>query len=229
MNRVALLSLAAVAAATLCLSAPAEAQQRMRKVGSEKVRWYKHPPEYQIIDDRPVIKDFREAPASAPMIDLPPGPQGYGGGVRGGGAGSMPGDEGGGTLPAGGMPLGGGSEPGYRTDNPMMGPSALPKADFGHAQTNIPARGMGPRGPLPGGYTTNRLAGKLMPIAQQPVPNMLGNNNGMGRPATSMRARPAAPVAASYGGGYGAPSGGASYGGNGASTSVRATLLKQVK
>jgi hypothetical protein len=206
------------------VAAPANAQS-INKNAKEKVRWYTAPREIQIIDDRPVVKDFREAPAAAQSIQLPPGPQ-SGGGYGGGGGGAMGGDDGG-TLPAGGMPMGGGG-PGYRTDAPG-GPVGLPKADFGHAQTNIPARGMGPRGPLPGGYTTNRLAGKMMPWSPgQGVNPNVGRSMGGSRPVARQAAAPAATYAAP-GGGYGPSVGGGSYGGGGSSTSVSAKLLKKIK
>lgn len=203
-------------------AAPADAQTINAKA-KQKATWYNAPREIQIIDERPVIKDFREAPAAGQQIQLPPGP-GAGGGYGGGGGGALGGDDGG-VIPAGGMPIGGGGgSPGYRTDGPGAG---LPKADFGHAQTNIPARGLGPRGPLPGGYSTNRLAGKMMPW--QPGQ---GVNPNVGR-SMSRAAAPAQAVApaATYnpGGGYGPSVGGGSYGGGGSSTSVSARLLKKIK
>lgn len=203
--------------------APANAQNINTKA-KEKVRWYNAPREIQIIDDRPIVKDFREAPSAPQQIQLPPGPQAYGG-VGGGGGGAMGGDDGG-TLPAGGMPLGNGGGPGYRTDSPS-GPVGLPHADFGHAQTNIPARGLGPRTPLANGTTTNRLAGKMMPWSpgQGVNPNV----------APAARRAAASPKyvapAASYNpaGGYGPSVGGGNYGGGGSSTSVSAKLLRKIK
>lgn len=222
MSKLGLLActLGLLAAATV---APADAQTVNSKA-RQKASWYNAPHEIQIIDERPVIKDFREAPAAGQQIQLPPGP-GAGGGYGGGGGGALGGDDGG-TIPAGGIPIGGpGAGPGYRTDGPGAG---LPKADFGHAQTNIPARGLGPKGPLPGGYSSNQLAGRLKPW--QPGQ---GVNPNVGRAAPrSGGYTPAAPQAASYspGGGYG-PSvgGGNSYGGGGSSTSVSAKLLRKVK
>lgn len=223
MSKFALLAMTLGMVAAVAV-APADAQNAVNAKAREKVRWYNAPREIQIIDDRPVVKDFREAPSAPQSIQLPPGPGAYGG-VGGGGGGAMGGDDGG-VLPAGGMPMGGGG-PGYRTDSPS-GPVGLPKADFGHQASNIPARGLGPRGPLPGGQTTNRLAGRMMPWS----PGQ-GVNPNVGRSAAGAR-RPvqaAAPAAASYnpGGGYGPSVGGGSYGGSGSSTSVSARLLKKIK
>lgn len=208
--------------------APADAQgNSVNAKAKDKVRWYNAPREFQIIDDRPVIKDFREAPSSGQQIQLPPGPQAFGG-MGGGGGGAMGGDDGG-TLPSGGMPLGGGGQPAYRTGGPMDPMGGLPKADFGHRPSNIPAGGMGPKGPLPGGFTTNRLAGKMMPWSpgQGVNPNVgrMAGNRGAARPVQ------AAAPAATYNpaGGYGPSVGGGSYGGGGSSTSVSARLLKKIK
>src|SRR4029450_7946953 len=69
-------------------SSPADAQ-RIKKDSLEKTRWHNAPREFQIIDDRPIIRDFREAPAEAGTIELPPAPTGGGGGSGGGVGGSM--------------------------------------------------------------------------------------------------------------------------------------------
>jgi hypothetical protein len=222
MSKLGLLActLGLLAAATV---APADAQTVNSKA-RQKATWYTAPHELQIIDERPVIKDFREAPAAGQQVQLPPGPN-SGGGYGGGGGGAMGGDDGG-TIPAGGIPIGGPNQ-GYRTDSPG-GPLGLPKADFGHAQTNIPARGMGPKGPLPGGYSSNQLMGKMKPW----TPGQ-GVNPNVGRPMAGRGSAPAqvAAPAAQYnpGGGYGPSVGGGSYGGGGSSTSVSARLLKKIK
>jgi hypothetical protein len=39
--------------------------------------FYQAPREMQIIDDRPVIRDFREAPVMPEQVQLPPAPAGY--------------------------------------------------------------------------------------------------------------------------------------------------------
>jgi hypothetical protein len=97
------LSLSCLAA--LSSAAPAWAQT-VNKNATEKSTWHTAPREIQIIDDRPIIRDFREAPAMPQQIQLPPGPVGSGGGYGGNGAGALAGGPGS-TLPAGGMPLGG--------------------------------------------------------------------------------------------------------------------------
>jgi hypothetical protein len=217
-SRLGLLALTIGMAAAL--ATPAHAQTINSKA-KEKVRWYNAPREVQIIDDRPIVKDFREAPSAPSSIQLPPGPQGAAG-FGGGGAGALGGD-GGDTLPAGGMPIGGGG-PGYRTD-PGSGPVALPKADFGHQPSNIPARGMGPKGPLPGGFTTG-IHGKVAPWNAAPPQTVSQAVRGR---SSAMPQRPV--QTASYsapGGGYG-PSVGTASGAGGATTNVSARLLKKVK
>jgi hypothetical protein len=166
-TKVATIAIVISGIAACLIGAPAKAQQypqaangpRIRKDAREKVDYYHAPREIQIIDDRPVVRDFREAPQQEEGIDLPPGPSGNGGGSGGPGGGSM---DGGGpsTIPSGGMHLpGNGREPGYRT--PPGEGVPLPKSGFGR-DTNIPARGMGPRESLPDGTSTNRLMGKMM-------------------------------------------------------------------
>ena len=66
---------------------PANAQ-KVHKKHLEKARWHNAPRQFQIIDDRPIIKDFREAPAQAEHITMPPPPRGFHGGGRGGGSGA---------------------------------------------------------------------------------------------------------------------------------------------
>src|SRR5262249_27151236 len=115
-----------------------------------------------------------------------------------------------------------GTDPGYRTPQGMGLP--LPKSGFGR-DTNIPARGMGPRGALPDASSTNRLMGKMMnpsvatgqsaghPRFMQVNPNRTVGNS-------------PAPVA-TYSGGYGQGSGAAT-GGSASRTEglVRGSLLK---
>ncbi len=60
------------------------AQNTMSDKAMEKSRFYTAPREYQIIDDRPVVRDFREAPATGSQIGIPNGP---GGGPGAGGMG----------------------------------------------------------------------------------------------------------------------------------------------
>jgi hypothetical protein len=206
------------------VATPANAQANNGQVNPkarQKATWYVAPHEIQIIDDRPVIKDFREAPAAPQNIQLPPGPQ-AGAGFSGGGGGAM-GDDGG-TMPNNQAAGPSGGQPAYRTDSPG-GPLGLPKADFGHQASNIPARGMGPKGPLPGGFTTGVHAKMGAPIAPSGPPAMAANRVAGHSPG----AMPAPKPIASYGGGYGPSVGGGSGGGMSTSSDVRGKLLRGVK
>src|SRR4029453_7888971 len=163
-------------------SSPADAQ-RIKKDSLEKTRWHNAPREFQIIDDRPIIRDFREAPAEHGTLELPPAPTGGGGGSGGGGGGAMGGAPS--SLPAGGLQLGGPNQ-GFRSAPAGMG--SLPKSGFG--ATNIPARGMAPKSALPSGSSTNRLMGKM---------NTPTRGAGAGAPAGGMSrpmaaSRPSAPA-----------------------------------
>lgn len=209
--------------AAICLAPEAGAQQVNSKA-RQKASWYNAPREIQIIDERPVVRDFREAPGQADMIQLPPGPQGFGGPGGGGGAGAM-GDGGGGepVLPAGGMPIGNGGGPGYR-NAPQSG-IPLDKVGFTRSPSNIPAGGIKPKGVLPNGQTTGVHGSLMTPIAKQAVPGSgAGNRAAMGMPARQAAAAPAA----SYGN-YTSPSGGSSSSGMGSSTAVRGVLLNRLK
>jgi hypothetical protein len=195
----------------LSVSSPAQAQ-RINQKSLEKTRWHNAPREFQILDERPVIRDFREAPAAEATIEIPPGPQASGTGGGGGGAMSIPA-----SIPAGGLQLGGPNQ-GFRSAPAGLG--SLPKSGF--SGTNIPARGFAPKG-LQNGNSTNRLMGKMMPQ---------GNGAGAGAPRgmspSSGRSAGYSPApAASYSGGYGSGSGNAS-GGSASRTEsmVRGTLLR---
>jgi hypothetical protein len=194
------------------------AQQQIKTNALEKVHSYQAPREIQILDERPVVKDFREAPQAAGTIDLPPGPQGSGGGYGGPGAGAA-GDPGS-SLPSGGLQLGGPNQ-GYRSAPQELVP--LPKSGFG-GPSNIPARGLGPKGPLPG--VTQGVLGKLL-NAQKPTGAGAGSPNGIGNRARSA-GNTARPAPAAYSGGYGQGSG-SGFGGNSSRTEtmVRGSLLKQ--
>ncbi len=209
--------------ATFVVPAPALAQtQTVNPKARQKANWYVAPHEIQIIDDRPVVKDFREAPQAPAGLQLPPGPQGAPG-FSGGGSGALPDDSG--TMPFN-QPAGpNGGQPGYRTDSPG-GPLGLPKADFGHQPSNIPSRGMGPKGPLPGGFTTGVHAKMGAPIAPAGAPPLTAQRVAGHTPGAS---GPAARPVASYGGGYGPSVGGGSGGGMSTSADVRGKLLRQVK
>jgi hypothetical protein len=107
----------------LCSETRAFAQQ-VNKKALEKANWYTSPREFQIIDDRPVVKDFREGPQQTQTVDVGGGPAGAGGN---------------GNIPAGGMHFG---KPSVRTES-----SGLPRSSFG---SNIPAGGVGSSSALPG-------------------------------------------------------------------------------
>lgn len=173
--------------------APANAQQsQVNQKAKQKADFYNAPRRIQIVDERPIISDFREAPQAPQMIQLPPPPQGFGGAGGGQGGGALPGDGGGGApTPVMQLPAGEGIAP-YRTPNNPMG--ALPKSGFG--PTNIPARGMGPRVALPGGTTTGVHGAVNWQRPQQAI-GQRGGPTANSAPA----ARAMAP-AASYGNNY---------------------------
>lgn len=222
------LTLATAAAATaVAVSSPASAQGfKIDQKKLDRATFYSSPRQFQILDERPIIKDFREAPSAPQQIELPPGPQGFGSGGGGGGAGALPGGGpggGGGSAP---MQLGGPViQP--RTSNPMMpnAAGALPKSGFG--PSNIPARGMGPRGALPDATSTNRLMGRMMtPVKKQGL--AVGAPRGLTPTRGPSNGNYSGPPVASYSGGYGTGSG-SGYGGSASSTttSVRGSLLKK--
>jgi hypothetical protein len=203
MNKFAMVAFGAGAALLSSLS-PAYAD-RINVNTMEKARWYSAPREIQIIDEQPVVRDFREAPQQQRSIELPNGPAGNSGVIDG-------------------MHIGGG--PGYRTPY-SSGPVGLPKADFGHASSNIPASLMSPRKGLPNGTTARQMS---TPMA---APKVAGRSGPM--PPTAARtpapARPAAPTSvmtyAPNGGNYGGSVG--SGGGTYTKTGVRGSLLSKVK
>lgn len=207
--------------AAVCLAPDAKAQSVDTKV-RQKASWYNSPREIQIIDERPVVRDFREAPAAPQQIQLPPGPQGFGGAGGGGGGGAMGDGGGGAVLPAGGMPIGGGAgDPGYR-GAPMSG-LPLEHSGFGR-HTNIPAAGMGPKVALPSGQTTG-VHGSLM----TPTAHTAGPAAGAGQRGAMAPARAAAAPAATYGGNYTQAPSGYGAGGSGATANVQGRLLNRLK
>ncbi len=218
------LVIAATASLAVC-TAPSMAQGfKIDQRKLDKTTFYSAPRQMQILDERPIIKDFREAPQAQQQIELPPGPQGFGGG-GGGGAGALQGGGPGGG--GGGAPMQmGGPVVQPRTSNGMV-PSAgaLPKSGFG--PSNIPARGMGPKGPLADATTTNRLMGKMMtpPKAQGAS---AGPARGMAPSRGPTNGNYNGPAVSSYSGGYGSGSG-AGFGGDSSrtNTAVRGTLLKK--
>jgi hypothetical protein len=206
--------------AVLATACPSMAQ-RVNKNALEKTKFYESPREIQIIDDRPVVRDFREAPQDAGSIELPPGPQGSGGGSGGSGAGALGGGPGS-SIPAGGMPIGGPNQ-GFRT--PSGGSLPLPKSGFGR-ETNIPARGMAPRNALPNGSTNNQLMGKML---NQGTGHGVGGGapRGMSQPTGRSNGNYSGPpVAASYGG-YGQGSGSNSGSASRTESNVRGFLLNK--
>jgi len=203
---------------SLVVANPASAQA-VNGAARQKSNWHESPHEIQIIDERPVIRDFREAPSAPQMIQLPPPPQGSMGGYGGSGNGGLAGG-GPAAIPAAGIPLG--NNQGYRSA-PASAMGALPQSGFGRG-SNIPAGGIGPKGPLANGTTTG-VTGSI-----NPGPRKQGSGAGPARGMSPNSGRSNgnsnAPVA-SYSGGYGTGSG-AGYGGAASrtDTAVRGTLLR---
>lgn len=193
----------------LAIAGPASAQGMISEKARQKATFYNAPRQIQIIDERPVIHDFREAPQAAPMMQLPPGPGAYPGGA--GGAGGQ------------GQMMNGGALP-YRTPvNPM---GALPKSGFGQF-SNIPARGMGPQQALPNGTTSGGHVALPKQAAAPVASRSMLPGAGGARPAAA--ARPAAPVAAAgYGGNYTRTTG-ATGGGSSVSSNVSGRLMNRLK
>ncbi len=187
---------------------PSFAQTKVDPRSLEKAKFYEAPRQMQIIDDRPIVRDFREAPAAAPApIEIPPGPASNGPGGNGAGAlgGGAP------SLPPGGLQMGSGSGPSYRGPGGM----ALPRSGFG-GPSNIPARGFSRAGALPS--TTQHTTGTLMPKGapsggqSAPVGRSVGNT-------------PRGPAVASYGG-YGQGSGSGTGDSSRTESNVRGSLLR---
>jgi hypothetical protein len=229
MKRLGVFSLVILSGCTAFLlsARPASAQQggpKIQKQALEHSTWNTSPREFQIIDDRPIIKDFREAPKAGGTIDLPPPPQGFGGGGSGGGPGALGGGPGA-SLPGGGVgiPGGGPGYPAYRGDPPGL--QGLPKAGFNQGNSNIPARGMGPGHLLPG--VTQGVVGKMM--NQAPAKGAAaGAPRGMAQPTQARTNGNSNTPVASYSGNYGTGNGSA-YGGSSSKTeaSVRGSLLRK--
>jgi hypothetical protein len=212
---------------TCGLSHPAYGQNTtsVNKKALEKSTFYSAPREIQILDERPVVKDFREAPENAGSIDIPPGPNAGSVGGHGGGALGPNGGAPGANIPAGGLQLPAGNSPTYREAPAAL--RTLPKSGFGGS--NIPARGMGPRGLLPG--ITTGVVGKIM-AQNKPTPTGEAAGPAKGMKANSGRTvgNTAGPAAASYSGGYGTGAG-PNYGGSASRTEtfVRGSLLRKNK
>lgn len=204
---------AAVTVGIVATKAEAQGGPRVKTNASEKSTWYSAPHEFQIVDDRPVIKDFRTAPAAQQSIELPPAPQGFGGSGGGGGSGALGGGNGS-TLPSGGMGIPG-NGPAYRSEQ-----AALPKSGFGGS--NI-GKGLHPGGMLPG--VNQGIVGKMM---NQPKPSAgSGAAKGMSVNPNRTSGNSNAPAAATYSGGYGSGSGSSSGSASRTDTSVRGSLLRK--
>jgi hypothetical protein len=202
MNKLALLAISSGAVVASTIS-PALAGPAVRQDAMERSRFYNAPREIQILDERPVVRDFREAPSAVPSFQLPPGPQG-----------------GGNVLPQGGLPLG---NAGFRTPQ-SSSPIGLPRADFGHAQSNIPSSLGAPRG-LPKGTQTGVMGNLPAPkLGARPAPPMARN------PVAAAPVRQAAPQQMmSYGPGYGSAPSVGSANASRSSTNLRGSLLTKVK
>ncbi len=199
------------------------AQGTISNNAMERSHWYTAPREYQIVDPRPIIKDFREGPTNAGRSPLPgaPGGGGVSGGPGGGALGGGPGsnDD---VLPSGGLPIpGDGSQPAYRSD--PTGMSSLPKSGFGG--TNIPVGGLGPRGILPG--VNQQVVGKIMNKNKYYKPPAVPAKAVAARgPAVNVPAKPSAPSVISYGN-YSSSSPNTYGSGLNTATKVRGSLLHQ--
>lgn len=157
----------ALSIATLISSAlPAQAQTIVVRQ-RDKVTYYTAPPQIQITDERPVVHDFREGEIPPQLLQLPPGPRGYGS-TMGGGGGALGADRPG-TI--GGAPIQiAGNGPGYRNFNPGT-VIPLDKADYNHAISNIPARGIHPYSTLPNGYSTGVHTRMAAPMMANAIPS----------------------------------------------------------
>lgn len=208
-----------IAGFAMCDAAQAQSPPtKIRTDMVEKSRWHNAPKQYQIIDDRPSIRDFREAPTQPQYVDLPPGPQASGG-YGGQGSGAMPAGGGpGAMMPAGGMQLGGPNQ-GFRSaPQGLPGIMNLPKSGFG-GPSNIPAGGFRPKG-LQNGSSTNLMGKLFTPPKAGPRAGAMPSAGGANYPV-----RQAAP--ASYSGGYGASTGGGGGGGMSSSGNVYGKLLRK--
>ena len=211
-----------LAIAQLVVLAPAVCAQGTVSQGAmERSHWYTAPREYQIVDQRPTIKDFREGPTNAGRSPLPGAPGGASGGPGGGALGGGPGsnDD---VLPSGGLPIpGDGSTPAYRSD--PTGMSSLPKSGFGG--TNIPVGGLGPRGILPG--INQQIVGKILNKNKYYKPPAVAAKAVAARgPAVTVPAKPSAPSVISYGN-YGSTNPNTYGSGLNTATKVRGSLLHQ--
>jgi hypothetical protein len=196
------LTTSALVLSALTSSAQAQSPSVAIKKGQlQQAGWYKSNAQIQIVDDGPVVHDYRTAPHEDQAYQIPIGPAGTSG-----------------RIPEGGIPLGNGGPQMMR-----MAPNSLPQSGFG---TNMPARGMGPARALPGtemGQLGKQYAAEQRRSAQNNVsarPIGLGRGNSAAAAPNRMASSPASYGAAYHGsgGGYVAPS-------SSSSASVRAKLL----
>jgi len=196
------LTTGALVLSALTSSAQAQSPSVAIKKGQlQQAGWYKSNAQIQIVDDGPVVHDYRTAPHEDQAYQIPIGPAGTSG-----------------RIPEGGIPLGNGGPQMMR-----MAPNSLPQSGFG---TNMPARGMGPARALPGtemGQLGKQYAAEQRRSAQNNVsarPIGLGRGNSAAAAPNRMASSPASYGAAYHGsgGGYVAPS-------SSSSASVRAKLL----
>lgn len=167
MKKAYLLLLATIlSTASIAGAQQAQAQGfQVKKNQLDKVEFYHHPPEIQILNEDPTIKDFRKREVQKQyLINVGPGPQP----VQTTEVINVPG-----ASQSGGM-------------NPV-GLSRLQPAGFG---SNIPAGGTFKPSSLPNGASTNRLMGTYKPqAAAKPSPSKV---NSAAKPS---QARTAAPQA----------------------------------
>ncbi len=115
-----------IVVSSLSINQASYAQFKVRKDSLEKSTWYTAPRQIQIIDDAPIVKDYRTPPQGSQdnqYVDIPANPGGNSN-----------------TIPAGGMHFGN-----PNAAHVSSGPN-LPRAGFG---TNIPSGGIAHPGSLP--------------------------------------------------------------------------------
>jgi hypothetical protein len=194
------LLVAVSAVVALCLNsfgsaANAQGSVNVKKGQLQQTGWYKSNMQVQIVDDGPVVHDYRTAPANDPGFQIPVGPAGANNG----------------RIPEGGIPLGDAGGPRM----PRIERNTLPQSGFG--SSNIPARGMGPATALPG----TKMGGLGNQGAQQKTSTGVAARP-IGRPQTVSQVASPASYGGS-GGGQGVNYGGG--GSSSTSLGVRAKLL----
>lgn len=195
--------LAALTAGAFALTAVtsaghAQGTVNLKKGQLQQAGWHKSALQVQIVDDGPIVHDYRTAPQEDKPYQIPIGPAG-----------------GGGRIPEGGIPLGNGGPQQMR-----VAPNALPQASFG---TNMPARGMAPARALPG--TEMGQLGKQYAAEQRRSQNNVSARPiGLGRPVSAAAAPNRIASPASYGPAY-KSSGGGYVAQQSTSASLRGKLL----